>query len=240
VTSNCVLKLAGPNAGRCTGLAKRLGTKCCPRARRVISAEVSAQLLQALLDLLHCDPPSLVPTDSSSALPAGELRPGIKCGALKLSRDRATQTDTDLLCFAGIETLLREPLSAASCSVVWGFGFRRTGLWARPRPGARCTWWRPRYALTKSGPGLCFLPRNFPGWPWESCLLDGAEPSRSQSQRAEGRKRERARASQSAGHIALCRWRHSHSHCRLRGRGHGSFWGRVRVRVRVRGAGAGA
>ena len=98
VTSNCVLKLAGPKAGRCIGLAKRLGTKCCPRARRVISAEVSAQLLQALLDLLHCDPPSLVPTDSPSTLPAGELRPRIKCGALKLSRDRATQTDTDLLC----------------------------------------------------------------------------------------------------------------------------------------------
>jgi hypothetical protein len=98
VTSNCVLKLAGHGAGRCIGLAKRLGTKCCPRARRVISAEVSAQLLQALLDLLHCDPPSLVPTDSPSTLPAGELRPGIKCGALKLSRDRATQTDTNLLC----------------------------------------------------------------------------------------------------------------------------------------------
>ena len=85
VTSNCVLKLAGPSAGRCTRLAKRLGTKCCPRARRVISAEVSAQLLQALLDLLHCDPPSLVPTDSPSTLPAGELRPRTKCGALKQS-----------------------------------------------------------------------------------------------------------------------------------------------------------
>ena len=137
VTSNCVLKLAGPKAGRCIGLAKRLGTKCCPRARRVISAEVSAQLLQALLDLLHCDPPSLVPTDSPSTLPAGELRPRIKCGALKLSRDRATQTDTNLLCFAGIGNLTaRAALVAASCSVVWGFGFRRTGLWARPRPGA--------------------------------------------------------------------------------------------------------
>jgi hypothetical protein len=101
VTSNCVLKPPGPDAGRCSGLAKRLGTKCCPRARRVISAEVSAQLLQALLlDLLHCDPPSLGPTDSPSTLPAGELRQRIKCGAWKLSRDRATQTDTDLLCFA--------------------------------------------------------------------------------------------------------------------------------------------
>jgi hypothetical protein len=57
-----------------------------------------------------------------------------------------------------------EPLSCcASCSVVWGFGFRRTGLWARPRPGALGG------ALVKpekSGPGLCFLPRNSPGWPW--------------------------------------------------------------------------
>jgi hypothetical protein len=57
VTSNYVLKPTGPNAGRCSGLTKRLGTKCCPRACRVISAEVSAQLLQALLDLLHYDPP---------------------------------------------------------------------------------------------------------------------------------------------------------------------------------------
>jgi hypothetical protein len=64
VTSKCVFKPTGPSAGRRSGLAKRLGTKCCPRDRRVISAEVSAQLLQALLDLLHCDPPSLVPTDS--------------------------------------------------------------------------------------------------------------------------------------------------------------------------------
>ena len=122
VTSNCVLKLAGPKAGRCIGLAKRLGTKCCPRARRVISAEVSAQLLQALLDLLHCDPPSLVPTDSPSTLPAGELRPRIKCGALKLSRDRATQTDTNLLCFAGIGNLTAR--AALCCLVLCGLGVR--------------------------------------------------------------------------------------------------------------------
>jgi hypothetical protein len=31
---------------------------------------------------------------------------------------------------------LRAALVCLSCSVVWGFGFRRTGLWARPRPGA--------------------------------------------------------------------------------------------------------
>jgi hypothetical protein len=126
VTSNCVLNLAGPDAGRCIGLAKRLGTKCCPRARCVISAEVSAQLLQALLDLLHCDcdAPSLVPTYPPSTLPAGKLRPRTKCGAWKLSRDRATQTDTDtdLLCFAGIGNLDCEPLSY--CLVLCGLGVR--------------------------------------------------------------------------------------------------------------------
>jgi hypothetical protein len=101
VTSKCVRKNAGPKAGRCSGLAKRLGTKCCPRARRVISVEVSAQLLQAaaLLDLLHCDPPSLVPTDSPSTLPVGGLRPKIICGTGKLSRARAIQIGLSSYCF---------------------------------------------------------------------------------------------------------------------------------------------
>jgi hypothetical protein len=88
-------------------------------------------------------------------MPTGGLRPGIKCGAVKLTSDRALQTDTNLLLLAGKETRLRAALVAASCSVVWGFGFRRTGLWARPRPGAlggalvmpRKTW--------SAGPGLC-------------------------------------------------------------------------------------
>ena len=165
VTSNCVLKLAGPKAGRCTGLAKRLGTKCCPRARRVISAEVSAQLLQALLDLLHCDPPSLVPTDSPSTLPAGELRPRIKCGALKLSRDRATQTDTNLLCSAGIGNLDCEPLSWLP-RALWsgGSGFAAQGSGRALAPAHLVA---PSLCPGKSGPGLCFLPRNFPGWPWD-------------------------------------------------------------------------
>jgi hypothetical protein len=47
-----------------------------------------------------------------------------------------------------------EPLSSASrsCFVVWGFGFCRAGLWARPRPGALGgALVMPR----KSGPGLC-------------------------------------------------------------------------------------
>ena len=37
--------LSGPECGH---RYKRLGTKWCPRARRAISVEVSAQLLQAL------------------------------------------------------------------------------------------------------------------------------------------------------------------------------------------------
>ena len=103
-------------------------------------------------------------------MPTGGLRPRIKCGAVKLTSDRAMQTDTNLLLLCGKGNLdrLRAALVAASCSVVWGFGFRRTGLWARPRPGAlggalvmpRKTW---------SGPVL--PPPKFPGVAMESCLL---------------------------------------------------------------------
>jgi hypothetical protein len=58
---------------------------------------------------------------------------------------------------------------AASCSVAWGFGFRRTGLWARPRPGALGgALVMPR---KKTGPGLCFLPAlKLPGVAMESRL----------------------------------------------------------------------
>jgi hypothetical protein len=107
-------------------------------------------------------------------MPTGGLRPGIKCGAAKLTSDRAMQTSrlVPLLLLQNRKpSSLRAALvlPRASCSVVWGFGFRRTGLWARPRPGAlggalvilryaQKTWPGP--------PGLCFLPRNFPGWPW--------------------------------------------------------------------------
>jgi hypothetical protein len=75
---------------------------------------------------------------------------------------------------------------AASCSVVWGFGFRRIGLWARPRAGALGAWRlaAPSLCPEKSGPGLCcrlcFLPRppKFPGVAMESCLpLAHAGPS---------------------------------------------------------------
>ena len=58
---------------------------------------------------------------------------------------------------------MRAALVCLSCFVAWGFGFCHTGLWARPRPGALGgALVMPR----KSGPGLCFLPRNSPGWPW--------------------------------------------------------------------------
>ena len=68
VTSNCVLKLAGPKAGRCTGLAKRLGTKCCPRARCVISAEVSAQVYYRFWDSLGRTPSAILPARDFQSL----------------------------------------------------------------------------------------------------------------------------------------------------------------------------
>jgi hypothetical protein len=140
------------------------------KTQGVISAEVSAQLLQALLDLLHCDPPSLVPTDSPSTLPAGELlRPRIKCGAWKLSRDRATQTDTDLLCFAGIGTSIASRSRAASCSVVWGV--RVSPHRALGALSPRCTWWRPRYAQKNLVRACASSPEISQGVAMESCLL---------------------------------------------------------------------
>jgi hypothetical protein len=103
-------------------------------------------------------------------MPTGVLRPRIKCGAVKLTSDRALQTDKVLsYCFANKRTSTASRSRAASCSVVsWGFGFRRTRLWARPRPGAlvgalvmpRKTW---------SGPVL--PPPKFPGVAMESCPL---------------------------------------------------------------------
>jgi hypothetical protein len=81
---------------------------------------------------------------------------------------------TNLLCFAGIGNLTaRAAHVAASCSVVWGFGFRRTGLWARPRPGAlggalvmpKKTWFGP-----------VLPPPKFPGVAMESCLWQGQGP----------------------------------------------------------------
>jgi hypothetical protein len=81
--------------------------------------------------------------------------------------------ETDMCSYCGllIGNSRLEPLSPASralCFVAWGFGFRRTGLWARPRPGAlggalvmpRKIW---------SGPVL--PPPKFLGVAMESCLL---------------------------------------------------------------------
>jgi hypothetical protein len=58
----------------------------------------------------------------------------------------------------------------------WGFGVCRTGPWARPRPARLGA---PPLSLGGPGPGMCSLPRNFLGWPWnmesrllrETCLL---------------------------------------------------------------------
>jgi hypothetical protein len=131
---------------------------------------VSAQLLQALLDLLHCDPPSLVPTDSPSTLPAGELRPRIKCGAWKLSsRDRATQTDRPPMLCWNMEPRLREPLSSASRALwSWGSGFAAQGSGRALAPVHLVA---PSLCPERPGPGLRFLPRNSPGWPWNPACL---------------------------------------------------------------------
>jgi hypothetical protein len=124
------------------------------------------------LDLLHYDPPSLVPPDSPSALPAGELRPtknqmrSLEVARGKLSRDRATQTDTDLLCFAGIGNLDCEGALVLP-RALWpgGSGFAAQGSGRALAPVHLVA---PSLCPEKSGPGLClcFLPRNFRGWPW--------------------------------------------------------------------------
>ena len=73
-----------------------------------------------------------------------------------------------LLWIADRKPSTRAALVCLSCFVAWGFGFCRTGLWARPRPGAlggalvmpRKIW---------SGPVL--PPPKFPGVAMESCLM---------------------------------------------------------------------
>jgi hypothetical protein len=104
-------------------------------------------------------------------MPTGELRPRIKCGAVKLTSDRAMQTNTNLLlpCW-NRKPRLREPLSC--CLVLCGLGVRVSPHRALGAPSPRCAWCRPRYA-ENPGPGLCFLPPppKFPGGDMESCLL---------------------------------------------------------------------
>jgi hypothetical protein len=77
-----------------------------------------------------------------------------------------------LLRIADRKPSTRAALVCLSCFVAWGFGFCHTGPWARPRLGAlggALAVAMPR----KSGPGLCFLPRNskFPGLAMGSYLL---------------------------------------------------------------------
>jgi hypothetical protein len=74
------------------------------------------------------------------------------------------------------KTSSSEPLSSASCAK-WpgGFGFCRTGLWARPRTDALgSAFVIPR----KIWPGPVFLPRNFRGWPRNPacCKNTGSRP----------------------------------------------------------------
>jgi hypothetical protein len=97
-------------------------------------------------------------------MPAGGLRPRIKCGAVKLTSDRAKQTDTDLLLLCGKGNLDCEPLSSLP-RALWsgGPGFIARGSGRALAPVRLAA---PSLCPEKSGPGLCFLPRNFPGWPW--------------------------------------------------------------------------
>ena len=57
-----------------------------------------------------------------------------------------------------------EPLSSAS-RALWsgGSGFAAQGSGRALAPVHLVA---PSLCPEKSGPGLCFLPRNFPGWPW--------------------------------------------------------------------------
>jgi hypothetical protein len=106
-------------------------------------------------------------------LPVGELRLRTKCGAWKLSRDRATKTDTDLLCFAVCWNLNpRRRAARGRPGARWwggaggGSGFAAQGSGRAPSPRCTCSQLvggalvMPR--KTWSGPVLCFLPRNFP------------------------------------------------------------------------------
>jgi len=102
-------------------------------------------------------------------MPTGGLRPRIKCGAVKLTSDRAMETGKVLLLLCwNRKPRLRAALVLPRALWPGGFGFRRTGLWARPRPGAlggalvmpRKIW---------SGPVL--PPPKFPGVAMESCLV---------------------------------------------------------------------
>jgi hypothetical protein len=79
---------------------------------------------------------------------------------------------------------MRAALVCLSCLVAWGFGFCRTGLWARPRPGALGAWWRPRYAqedlvracASSSSPEIPRGPGRS-GVAMESCLYSVLQPT---------------------------------------------------------------
>jgi hypothetical protein len=128
-----------------------------------------------------------------------ELRPRIKCGAVKLTSDRAMQTDTNTLLLAGIGKHLDcEPLSwlpRALWSGGSGFAVQGSGRALAPVHLAA-----PSLCPENPGPGLCFLPRNFPGWPcghgiWNPACFEMAYGIRHpipQSPEAQRREREEA------------------------------------------------
>jgi hypothetical protein len=76
-----------------------------------------------------------------------------------------------LLWIAERKLSMRAALVCLSCFVAWGFGFCRTGLWARPRPGALGgALAMPR----KIWPGPMLPPPKFTGVAMGSCLPLGA------------------------------------------------------------------
>ena len=141
-----------------------------PVAKYLASQRASS--IQTLVTYLMVvrSPHSFAPSDLPSALPTGGLRPGTKCGAGFLASEFAWRNRHVFLLWIADRkaTSTAAALVCLSCFVAWGFGFCRTGLWARPRPGAlggalvmpRKIW---------SGPAL--PPPKFPGAAMESCLF---------------------------------------------------------------------
>jgi hypothetical protein len=128
-------------------------------------ASQRASSIQTLVgDILHCRLPSAGPSDLPSALPAGGLRPGTKCGAGFLASEVDWETDMCSCCGLLIGSPRLEPLSSAS-RALWpgGSAFATQGS-GRALASVRLV--APSLCPEKSGPGLCFLPRNPPGWLW--------------------------------------------------------------------------
>jgi hypothetical protein len=116
-------------------------------------------------NLLHCHPPSFDQSDLPLALPAGGLRPGTKCGPGFLALEVAWRNRHVSCCGLRIGSLdcgrSRLPL------VLCGLGVRILPHRASGRAPTPARLAAPPLSPGKSGPDLCFLPRNFLEWPWD-------------------------------------------------------------------------